>query len=93
MYAADPNICYNLIITESSLSNTSQMSVLLNLFAPNHGFCRTALSLGGLPLPLLPLTVLDDYVPRKTAIYSLGERLKLDVQYVPHVSLLFQGKF
>lgn len=45
MYAADLNICYNLIVTESSLSITSQISVLLNLFLPNHGFFRTALSL------------------------------------------------
>lgn len=45
MYAADLNICYNLIITESSLSITSQMSVLLNLSVPNHGFFRSALSL------------------------------------------------
>lgn len=48
MYAADLNICYNLIGTESSLSITSQISVLLNLFLPNHGSFRTVLSLGGI---------------------------------------------
>lgn len=45
MYAADLNICYNLIITESSLGSTSQITVLLNLSVPNHAFFRTALSL------------------------------------------------